>query len=152
MRVIDPDATPSVNIDWEREYSPHDYPHQPEKYHRTDHFRDRFNTPQRHLSDEVIRRTIVEGRKRESDHGSAAVFDWSRGDGIRWYFVGAYHVDGYRIAVTAWPFAEDHDAAYDSAWLTTEAVTDIIEFNRGNKNYIQFSDEWSDYVQWSKAH
>jgi len=138
-----------VPVDRSRTFDPADYPHQPHKYRRTDHFRQRFKDPERFLTNEVIQRTIVEGELKNNGDGCAS-FHWMRhNDGVEWWFIAGHHHDGYLIAVTAWPYLRDREQAAEYGW-SAEDLDTIREFNVKNRN--NFAKEWSEYVDWSMNH
>lgn len=141
-----------IPLDRSRPFDPSDYPHQPAKYHMWDHFRQQIREPERFLDGEVIARCIVEGELKNNGDGCAA-FNWSRpGDGVEYWFLAGFHVDGYRIAVTAWPYLRDRDAALSMKRWDEDKLDTIEAFNKKSRNYSRFRDEWAEYVKWSKAH
>ncbi|UBF22348.1 hypothetical protein HRTV-11_gp91 [Halorubrum virus HRTV-11] len=140
-----------IPIDRSRRFHPSDYPHQPEAYHVCSHFRQRMKESERFLDGEVIARCIVEGDLKDNGDGCAA-FSWTRnGDGVEYWFLAGFHLDGYRIAVTAWPYLRDRQKALKSGWIDDELDT-IEAFNKKSRNYRRFSEEWAEYVNWSKRH
>lgn len=142
----------TIPIDRSREFNPSDYPHQPEAYHMWWHFRQRMKEPERFLDGEVIARCIVEGDLKDNGDGCAA-FSWTRpGDGVEYWFLAGFHEDGYRIAVTAWPYLRDRQKALRSGRWSEDDLDTIEAFNKKSRNYNRFSEEWSEYVAWSKAH
>lgn len=142
----------TIPIDRDRPFDPDDYPHQPEAYHMHSHFRQRMKDPERFLDGEVIARTITCGHLKDKGDGLAS-FHWTRyGDGVEWWFLAGFHKDGYRIAVTAWPYLRDRHKALESGWWTEDELDTIEAFNKKSRNYRRFSEEWSEYVEWSKAH
>lgn len=141
-----------IPIDRERPFDKSDYPHQPREYHMQPHFRQQMKDPERMLSGEVIARTIACGKLRDNHDGCAA-FNWTRpGDGVEWWFLAGFHVDGYRIAVTAWPYLRDRGRALSNGRWTREQLDTIEAFNQKSRNYKSLAQEWPDYIEWSKNH
>lgn len=94
----------------------------------TDHFAQKFRNPRRFLTDEVVRSTIETGWLRDNKDGCGCfVKPW--GEGVTYYLIVGYHQDGYPIAVTAWPFLRDREAALNSGEWSSEAIDRIEELN-----------------------
>ncbi|WP_372611675.1 hypothetical protein [Halomonas sp.] len=142
---------PEIELDIQRgkDFSLSDYPHQPEKYHITTHFRQRMKDPERFLSGEVIARTFTCGALRVNEDGCAA-FNWTRGDGVEYWLLAGFHEAGYRIAITAWPYLRDRQKALDSYRWTKAEIDTIEAFNQKKLRYGPLEHQYPDYIKWSQ--
>jgi len=143
-----------IDLDRSREFCKQDYPHQPHKYHLHIHFLQRMKEPERFLNGEVIARLISEGHLKDNKDGCAA-FHWSRFGGIEYWLIAGYHVDGYRVVVSAWPYLRDREAALQSNRWTNEKLDMVEEFNKQKKrkeSEPSLRERWSEYFEWSEAH
>lgn len=149
---MEPDPHTGIPVDRSRGFHPDDYPHQPQRYHMWPHFRQRMKDPERFLSGEVVARTITCGTLKDNGDGLAA-FHWTRpNDGVQWWFLAGFHEDGYRIAVTAWPYLRDRQKALANPRWTTEEVETIAAFNAKSRSHQPLVESYPEYVRWSKAH
>jgi len=139
----------TLPLDRSRRFDPSLYPQDPAAYTALDHFIQRFKEPERFLTDEVVRTTIEDGDLRDNGDGCAC-FRQPWGDGVAYYLIAGHHYDGYRVMVTGWPWVHNREAALDSGRWSNDELDTIEQLNERKKTH--FSDEWADYVQWSKAH
>lgn len=122
-----------MDLDRDREWCPHDFPHQPSKYHITDHFRQRFRQDKRFLTDNRVRRTITLGELADNGDGCAR-FSYTKHGGVEFTFIGGFLTNGVRVAVTAYPEVLSRKCAFQHGW-EVEQLDTIEEEERKAKSH-----------------
>lgn len=127
------DYKTSLPIDRSVPFCPSLYPRDPDEYEPLTHFMQRQKEPERHLLKEVdgqsaVRTAIEDGEIRDNGDGCAC-FKLPH-HGIEYYIVVGFHYDGYRIAVSGWPYIRDESQARKSVYWTSDEVDTIYEFNQ----------------------
>lgn len=144
--TIDPDRQHEfANIDWDRPYDRSDWPHDPSLYHKSDHFVQRCKESWRHLDDEVVGKTIALGQVKNNNDGCAAFHRWD--NGIVWWVIAGWHISGYRLLVSGWPYLKSRKRAERSG-LFPEAMLAHIQAANDAKRAPTWEDEWAEYNEW----
>lgn len=98
---------------------------------------------------DALRRIITRGELRNNDDGCGCfVLDWH---GVYYYLVVGYHEKDYRVVVSGWPMVREREQALDSGRWLSEELNTIDQFNEDHFNE-RLTDDYTDYVAWSKAH
>lgn len=130
-----------------REFNPTDYPHDPTEYIPSDHVLQRVSDNRRFLSLSRIAEAIAIGDRRPNGDGLGA-FRLEVGDGVAYYVVAGFHVEGYRMVISAWPVVHHRRAALESGLWTPRAL-EVMEKEREKHDQSDgFEDEWPEYDDW----
>lgn len=132
------------------EYSPDDWPREPDAYRPTMHFRQRFHDYNRALDGSHINEAITEGTKIPAMHTCGAFY--TTRPGVVYYVVVGWDrtsdpASNDRVVVTGWPWVYDREAAIESGRYSTRVLNRIQQLNGTLFNEHTVDDDWLGYYE-----